>query len=199
MASAIHVLIFDGYADWEPAFALAEARRSGGHEVLAVGLTKDPVTSMGGLLVVPHIPLGEVDPDRVRLFILPGGDMWEDETAYPRADLEALLRALAEKGVPVAAICGATLALARAGLLDGRAHTSNGRDYIAQFAPDYAGAERYVDELATRDRCVVTASGLGAIEFAREIFAELEVMTPEDRAQWFRVFKTGVWESPAGA
>ena len=35
-------------------------------------------------------------------------------------------------GRPVAAICGATLALARCGLLDEHLHTSNGKDFIGQ-------------------------------------------------------------------
>ena len=29
MSAAVHVLVFEGFADWEPAFALAELRRSG--------------------------------------------------------------------------------------------------------------------------------------------------------------------------
>ena len=29
-AAAVHVLVFEGFADWEPALALAELRRSGG-------------------------------------------------------------------------------------------------------------------------------------------------------------------------
>jgi hypothetical protein len=37
---------------------------------------------------------------------------------------------------------------------------------------------------------LITASGLGDVEFARELFEELEVMTPDDRAQWAQIFRS---------
>jgi len=195
MTPAVHVLVFDGFADWEPAFALAELRRSGGLEVVTLGFTVEPVRSMGGLRVVPDRTLAGVDPADVRLLILPGGDMWEGE--YPRTALEAVLAALHQAGVPIAAICAGTLALARAGLLDHHAHTSNDRGYLERTVPAYAGSTRYVDELAVRDRGLITASGVGPTEFAREIFEELQVFSPEDRPVWYHLFKHGRFPEPA--
>ena len=189
MAAAIHVLVFEGLADWEPAYALAELRRSGGHEVVTLGFGDAPITSMGGLRILPHRTLSDLKPPAVRLLILPGGDMWEGD--YPRAELERALRSLCAEGVPVAAICGGTLALARAGLLDDRAHTSNEPGYLERLAPDYRGGAFYVGELAVRDRGVITASGLGPTEFAREIFEELGVFSAEDRGLWYQLFKYG--------
>jgi putative intracellular protease/amidase len=187
--SVVHLLVFDGYADWEPAFAIAELRRSGKQAVVTVGYTGEPVVSMGGLCVLPDYDLAELDPEMVRLLILPGGDRWEQDPLDPA--LEALLRRLLGHAVPVAAICGATMALARAGLLDGRRHTSNGLQYLTERVPEYGGTPDYVDQLAVRDRGLITASGLGALEFAREIFIELGVFSAEDREQWYRLFKTG--------
>jgi putative intracellular protease/amidase len=109
---AIHVLIFDGFADWEPAHALAELRRSGKRDVVAVGFSNNPVLSMGGLRVLPDRSLAEVTPEEIGLFILPGGDVWGTGD-YPEPVLSTLLRQLNASGVPIAAICGATLALAR--------------------------------------------------------------------------------------
>jgi putative intracellular protease/amidase len=189
MEGKVHVLVFDGLADWEAAYALAELRRSGGLDVVAVGFTTNAITTMGGLRVLPGVALSEVAPAGVRLFLLPGGDLWEGD--YPRAGLEAVLRTLVDGGIPVAAICGATLALARAGLLDDRRHTSNAPEYLAQHAAGYKGSASYVGELATRDRGVITASGLGGVEFAREIFEELGVLDAADRAVWFEMFKHG--------
>jgi putative intracellular protease/amidase len=195
MTSAVHVLVFDGFADWEPAFALAELRRSAGLNVVTVGFTAVPVRSMGGLRVVPDRTLAGLDPADVRLFILPGGDLWEGQ--YPRTELEAVLTALHRAEVPIAAICAGTLALARAGLLDDHAHTSNERGYIERMVPAYAGSNLYVDELAVRDRGVITASGVGPTEFAREIFEELQVFSPEDRPVWYHLFKHGRFPEPA--
>jgi putative intracellular protease/amidase len=189
MNPAVHVLVFEGFADWEPAFALAELRRSGGLEVVTLGFTDAPVRSMGGMRVVPDRAIAGLDSAGVRLLLLPGGDMWEG--TYPRADLDGVLVELHARGVPIAAICGATLALARAGLLNDRAHTSNEPAYLTSLAPEYAGGNRYVDALAVRERGVITASGLGPTEFAREIFEELEVFTAQERPVWYHLFKHG--------
>jgi putative intracellular protease/amidase len=193
--ATVHCMVFDGFADWEPSFALAELRRSGGLQVTAVGFTASPVTSMGGLRILPDRTLTGIDTEEVRLLLLPGGDLWEG--SYPREPLDQLLLSLDRSQVPIAGICGATLALARAGLLDHRAHTSNAPDYLTGLVPEYRGADRYVDALAVRDRHLITANGLGSTEFAREIFEELEVFTPSDRALWYRIFKSGRIPAPS--
>jgi len=54
---SVCVLVFEGYADWEPAYALAELRRSGGLQVETVGFAAEPVRSMGGVRVVPDLTL----------------------------------------------------------------------------------------------------------------------------------------------
>ena len=195
MTAAVHVLVFDGFADWGPAFALAELRRSGRLDVVTLGFSEAPVRSMGGLRVVPDRSLAGLDPTTVRLLMLPGGDLWEGE--YPQRELKDVLAALHQAGVPIAAICGATLALARAGWLDDHAHTSNELAYLERMVPTYAGAARYVDALAVRDRGVITASGVGPTEFAREIFEELQIFSPADRAVWYHLFKQGRFPAPA--
>ena len=46
---AVYLLVVEGYADWEPAHAVAELRRNGNYRVESVGLTREPVASMGGI------------------------------------------------------------------------------------------------------------------------------------------------------
>ena len=187
---SVHVLIFDGFADWEPAHALAELRRWGKRDVCTVGFTSAPVVSMGGLRVSPDIALDAVASNDVELLLLPGGDMWE-RAAYPRELLDPLINALVAAKTPVAAICAGTLALGRAGVLDSRSHTSNGSDYLQSHVPDYAGASRYIDSAAVRDQHVITASGLAPVDFAREIFAELQIFSAADEVLWYTMFKEG--------
>lgn len=185
---AVYLLVFDGFADWEPAHAVAELRRYGQYRVESVGFTRSPVTSMGGIRVLPSIAVGDVDSADVAVFILPGGDWWE--TAPVEAELEALLGRLDAHKVPIAAICAGTVAIAKVGLLRGRRHTSNGLDYLRLHVPGYAEAANYVDAPAVRDRHLITASGLGDVEFARELFEELGVLSAEDRDAWARMFRT---------
>jgi putative intracellular protease/amidase len=186
---AVHVLVLDGFADWEPSYALSQIRQTGAGEVVSVGLTQHPVRSMGGLTVVPDVTVEQVAPEQVRLFLLPGGDQWEANGPDPR--LVRLLNDTMDAGAPLAAICGATLAVVRGGLLRGRAHTSNGLDYLKSQIPEYDRETDYVDQLAVRDRGLITASGLGAVEFAREILAELGVYSESDLELWYRMFKVG--------
>lgn len=194
MTAAIHLLVFDGFADWEPAFALTALRRWAKRDVRTVGFGTAAITTMGGLRVLPDVALRDLVLEEVALFMLPGGTMWEE--SYPRAELERLLHQMDERGTKIAAICGATAAVARAGLVAGRRHTSNGRAYLAAQAPGYAGSELYEDVLATRDRGLVTASGLGAVEFASEIFRELGVFSADHLALWHEMYRQG--RAPAG-
>lgn len=185
---AVHLLVVEGFADWEPAHAVAELRRQGQYRVECVGLTSTPVRSMGGVTVLPSTTVVEVDPENVAAFILPGGDRWEQAPVEP--ELEELLDRLDVSKVPIAAICAATVAIARIGLLRGRRHTSNGLEYLRSHVADYSEAEHYVDVPAVRDRKLITASGLGDVEFARELFEELDVMTVADRSLWAQIFRS---------
>jgi putative intracellular protease/amidase len=192
---AVYLLVVEGFADWEPAHAVAELRRHGHYRVESIGLTAAPVQSMGGLKVLPSKIVSEVDPADVAVFILPGGDRWEDPSVEPQ--LEAVLRRIDSAEVPIAAICAATLAISRIGLLRGRRHTSNSLDYLCSHVTDYSEAANYVDAPAVRDRKLITASGLGDVEFARELFEELNVLNPESRSLWAQMFRSA--KLPTGA
>ena len=192
---AVYFLAVPGFADWEAAHALAELRRHGQYHVQVIGLTREPVQSMGGLMVQPTGVLAELDPADVAVFILPGGDRWEQQPV--ERELVAALKTLEARAVPIAAICAATTAVARAGLLAGRRHTSNGLEYLKQHVPDYAGSAMYVDAPAVRDRGLITASGLADVEFAEEIMAELGVLSDSDRSYWTSLFRGG--RLPSGA
>ena len=185
---AVYLLVVEGFADWEPAHAVAELRRQGHYKVESVGLTSAAVRSMGGITVLPSRTVSEVNTSDVAVFILPGGDRWEN--APVESELERLLKQLDACNVPIAAICGATVAISRIGLLRRRRHTSNGLEYLRSHVPGYSDADKYVDAPAVRDRKLITASGLGDVEFARELFEELEVMSTKERSVWAQIFRS---------
>lgn len=190
MRDIVYQLVFDGFADYETALALTEIRRCGDYRVRTLAVSRAAVESMGGLYVLPDLTLAELDVERAALMIAPGGRAWE------RGEGEAMVAALRRvhaAGAPVAGICAGTLALARAGLLDRRRHTGNHAGYIDERVPGYAGADQYdANVLAVSDDGVTTASGVGAVEFAREIIRTLDLYDASDTAYWYRLYKHGV-------
>ena len=190
MKPKAYFLVFDGLADWELAHALCEINKSGKFDVISVGLSDKAVRTMGGVNVSPDITLDEATPDGACIFMLPGGDMWEQES---HENLKALLQRFHAEAVPIGAICGATLEIARAGLTKNIRHTSNSRDYLKTIVTDYSDEDWYVDELAVADRNLITASGLGCVEFAREVIKRLNLYSEADTQIWFEMFKHGVY------
>lgn len=188
----VHLFVFDSMADWEASFAIAginnprfqrEARH---HRVVTAGVTREPITTIGGVRILPDTTLLDIDPCESAMLILPGGEPWESGGNTEAVDLA---RVFFIEGVPVAAICGATLALARAGLLDDFHHTSNSREYLA--ASGYRGGNFYCDAPAITDEGVITASGTAPLEFAREIFRTLDLYGPKALDAWYTLFKFG--------
>ena len=186
----VHLAVYDTLADWEFGFATAHInnghwqREPGTTRVQTVGATRDAVVSMGGLRIVPDVALDEVTPASSAMLVLPGADTWltgDGNAAFARTAAEFL-----EAGVPVAAICGATAGLARAGLLDDRDHTSNAAEFLAMTG--YSGGERYRNEPAVTDGDLITASGTAPVEFAREILSMLGLYEPHVLASWYKLY-----------
>ena len=189
MKQKAYQLVFDGLADWETPYALRAITMSERFEVVTVGFSEQPVTTIGGLKLIPDLTIGDVSLAEVGIFILPGGDMWEQET---HENLKTLLRHLQTENVPIAAICGATLEIARAGLTHNIRHTSNSKAYLKAMVPDYEDESFYADELAVTGDHLITASGLGGIEFGREVIKLLNLFSEAETHEWFEMFKHGV-------
>jgi len=184
-----YLLIFDGLADWEPALALCEINKSGKYDIATVGLSAEPVTSMGGLRIIPDLTLDAVDPEQAAVFIMPGGAMWEQGA---HAQTIELLGRLHARGTIIAAICGASLEVVRAGLTHGLHHTSNSRGYLKAMLPEYRDEAHYVEKPAVSDRNIITASGLGSVEFACEILGGLNIYNGEELQELHAMFKHGI-------
>ena len=167
-----HLAVYDALADWEVGHLLAElhsGRFTGtGFDVVTVAESRDPITTMGGLQIAPDMLLADLEPAHSDLLILAGAEMWD---AGGGESFAAAAERFLDAGVPVAAICGATAGLARAGLLDERNHTSAAAEYLA--ATGYAGGDRYVEERAVVDGDLVTAGPQSPVQFARATLERL--------------------------
>lgn len=190
MTQTVHLAVYDQLADWEFGYATAAIntpdwqKQPGRYEVRTVGLSLAPITTAGGLRITPDLALADVSSSA--LLILPGGESWA--TGANAAFAQAAGRFL-DAGVPVAAICGGVTGLAAEGLLNDRDHTGNALEELS-MVPGYTGGSRYQPARALRSDGLITAGAASAVEFAREIFAELDLYEPAVIEAWYGLFTT---------
>src|SRR5688500_17675045 len=135
MTSTVYVAVYDTLADWEVGHVIAHVnsvlewqKEPGRYKVVTVGASTEPVTTLGGMRIIPDTTLDGVRPEDTAMLVLPGADLW------PGGGLEVFgrkAREFLDAGVPVAGICGAVYGLAVEGLLDDRDHTGADAGFIA--------------------------------------------------------------------
>jgi len=156
-----------GWADWEAGSVLALLRRYLGVQIEIATPDGEPQTSIGGVLAAADYKFSDPVLSDADVFLLIGSDAWvefKDEAVF------GLLRQAVADGKIVGAICAGTVAAARARLFEGRAHTSNGQDWLLEQEAGYAGADGYVDTpKAVTAGKIVSAPGTAPITFAAAI------------------------------
>jgi putative intracellular protease/amidase len=189
-----YLYVLDTLADWEIGNFTGEWN-SGRYldktmplvPIIKVGASMASIKTMGGMILIPDMCIDNVVFETGDLLVLPGADTWMNE-AHKR--VISLVEPLLEKNVTVAAICGATMALAQHGILDKRKHTSNGPGFLSMTCPAYKGDENFIDRGAVTDNNLITASVFAPVEFAYEIFRKTAVMKPSTLEAWFMLFTT---------
>jgi putative intracellular protease/amidase len=185
-----HLCVYDTLTDSEVGHLLVElhtGRFTGRRfDVVAVAEANKPIITMGGVRISPDMLLDDLDPTGSDVLILPGAEIWDAGGGEAFAAAAALFL---NAGVPVAAICGATAGLARAGLLDGRNHTSSAREYLA--ATGYAGGDHYIDERAVVDGDLITAGPQSPVQFARATMGRLGLASERTLEAYEALFHRG--------
>lgn len=191
----VYIYVLDTLADWELGYVTAELNsgrffRKDAPEVSVktVAISKEPVKTMGGLTIVPDCTIDDVVVNEKSVLLLPGANTWDDPKH--RAIIKKT-NELLSAGAMVCAICGATAALANAGLLDQHPHTSNGAGYLEMVSPDYKGQKFFVDAPSVADHDLITASSTGALLWAKQIIERLDVFKHNTLEAWYAYFSTG--------
>ncbi|MEG2791331.1 MAG: type 1 glutamine amidotransferase family protein [Odoribacter sp.] len=199
MEKEILFVLLNDFADWEGAYIAPslnygldpESKRK--YVVKTVSVTKEPVISCGGFKVLPDYDINDIPTDCAGIVLI-GGMQWFS----PEAELLLpFIKATIANKKLVAGICNASVFLGAHGFLNEVSHTSNGLEYIKEYAgANYTGEDHYINEPAVRDGNIVTANGFSALEFSREILYALEADTEKKIEKSYRMNKTGVWEAP---
>jgi len=175
-------VLLNEFADWEGAYistCLNIGVKPGipnKYKVKTLSISKKPIISIGGFTVLPDYDINDLPNDYAGLILI-GGMHWFSPEAKQIVPL--VEKAIAENKL-VAGICNASVYLGMYGFLNNVKHTSNGLDYLKQYAGDqYAGEANYINDQAVRDKNIVTANGNAPLEFCREILYLLDAASPE--------------------
>lgn len=187
----LYLYVFDTLADWEIAFLTAEvhsrrffAEDAPECQLVLVGKDRNAVTTMGGMKIVPDMSFDQMRCTSHDMLVLPGGETWMSPV---HDGVLELARARVAEDQPVAAICGATLGLARVGALALKKHTSNDLGFLKYFVSQYIGESLYENVPAINDRNLITASGQSAVAFTYEILKALRLMRPDTLEAWMNL------------
>ena len=191
----IYVYVLDTLADWELGYAISELNsgrffKKGAQSVSlkTVSYLNEPITTMGGLTIVPDCLIDDIVMSETSMLLLPGANTWNDPKHGVIIEKASELLSL---GATVCAICGATAALANFGIFDKRPHTSNGPGFLEMVSPGYKGQSFYIDKPSVADNNLITASCTGALLWAKLIIEHLGVFEANTLESWYEYFSTG--------
>lgn len=193
MKKIIYIYVLDTLAEFEigyilQAISMQNMIKKSKYIVKTVGIRKEPIKTLGGLTLIPDISITEINENEIVALLLPGANTWHDEEQkfiLEKANLYV------KRGILVAAICGATLALADLGILNNHSHTSNSIEYLYMFSKKYKGQSLYINELSVINDNVITASSAGSLLWAKQIIEYLNIYSSKTIEAWYNYYLTG--------
>lgn len=168
MREKIYIHLADGFEEVE-ALTVVDVLRRGGVDAETVSVTgKSVVAGTHGINIEADMLFEDADYDSCRMIVLPGG-MPGAENLKNHSGLCEKIKAFANEGRMLAAICAAPMVFADCGVLNGAKATI------------YPGMESFLgDAVSTEDNVTVSGNiitGAGpaiAMEFALSLLRELE-------------------------
>jgi protease I len=171
------IVATDGFEEWE-LFGPRQILQQRGAEVVLASLTRDPIQATvhddPGKTIRPDLVVDEANADDFDALVLPGGVRNPDQLRL-HGNVIALIRAFAEQGKPVAAICHGPWVLVEADLVRGRTATS-----WPSIRTDLRNAgANVVDEAAVTDGNIVTSRKPDDVEAFTTALIDLIEAMPE--------------------
>jgi len=194
-AKEVLLLLTEHWADWEAGYAIAGISFAEQYDIKTISIDKQPKASIGGIRAEIDYSIEEYQGfDNLAMIILAGSFSWGENRYDEIADF---VRKANKHGVPIAAICGATIFLAKHGFLNAVKHTGDELEYFEEMLENedgYKGQEHFSVAQVVNDGGFITANETAALEFAREIFHTLKTDTDEEINLWYEKHKNGLAE-----
>ena len=186
-------VILEQWADWELAYISSAVNMlgNGKFENKTLSLTKDAVTSIGGVKCLPDYDLQSAPSDYDALILI-GGMSWRNENAM---QVKPLIEDCIKNGKALGAICDACRFLCSVGALNHTKHTANDLNELKQYTV-YTNEQDFIHRQAVSDNNVITANGTATLEFAQEILKALSVASDEQIKGWYDFHKLGFYTAP---
>lgn len=186
-------VILEQWADWELSYISSAVNMlgQGKFENKTVSLTKNAVTSIGGIKCLPDYDLQHI-PSNYAAVILIGGMSWHSETAL---QVKPLAESCIESGKVLGAICDACRFLGSIGALNNAKHTANDLNELKQYSV-YRNEQGFIHRQAVSDNNIITANGTATLEFAQEILRALSIADEEQIKGWYDFHKLGFYNAP---
>jgi len=171
------IVATDGFEEWE-LFGPRQILQQRGADVVLASLKRGPIQATihddPGKTIRPDLTVDEASADNFDALILPGGVRNPDQLRL-HGNVIALIRAFAEQGKPVGAICHGPWLLVEADLLRGRTATS-----WPSIRTDLRNAgANVVDEAAVTDGNIVTSRKPDDVEAFTNALIDLIEDMPE--------------------
>lgn len=185
-------VILEQWADWELAYISSAVNMlgNGKFENKKLSLTKDAVTSIGGVKCLPDYDLQSAPSDYDALILI-GGMAWHNENAM---QIKPLIDACIKKDKVLGAICDACRFLGSVGALNNAKHTANDLNELKQYSA-YTNEQGFIHRQAVSDNKIITANGTATLEFAQEILKALSVASDEQIKGWYDFHKLGFYNA----
>lgn len=195
MKKTVLLFLLSKYADWEGSYVAAELNstaESNPYCIKTIGISDEPVYSIGGIKVLTDYTL-ETVPEEYEALLLIGGTGWREEVALK---IVPLVKETLKRDKLVAGICDGSVFLAKHGFLNDVKHTSNSLEDVMTYANvEYTNAQGYVEVPAMMDGNIITASGTSPLEFAKLIFTKLQLDSEQAINKWYDFYKLGEIEA----
>lgn len=188
------LLLTDHWADWEVSYVISGINPTEKYVVKTIAIDKLPKISIGGLRTEIDYCLNEYHNfDNLAMLILAGGFSWGQDR---HDEITNFVKKTANLNIPISAICGATLFLAKHGFLNHVKHTGDTWEYFVENLKNeasYTGQENFVPAQVVVDNGFITANETASVAFAYEIFKTLKLFDEEALAMWYDYFKNGIF------